>query len=202
VPSGVSRTALLTLCVRQFRQAELGAPGGLAYELSFNSYGLRISLLGLSQNIGSYARRLCRRLVAHQSRLLEGPERLPSVVIDTAIRNVNRSPLSSRRKKLLADAIREASAVDAAVEGVSFFKSCSGGVCFSQEDLLPKETVALLGDLKVIFRSVTGSNVRPVPAAPELEALLYRAAWKPRSASSCSVSGAILISDACGRVSR
>ena len=164
---------------------------------------MRICFLGLSQNIASFARRLSRRIVAHQSRLLEGPDRLPIEVLETAIKNVNRARgLSPRRRRALIDIIQSATSSDAALEAISFFKSCSGGVCFSQGDLLPKETVALLADLKVIFRSVTGSNVRSGPSVPDMDDILYRPVWVPRSASPCSIPGASLLFDACGRLPR
>lgn len=183
--------------------AELGAPAGLAYEISFNKFGMRVSFLGLSQNIASYTRRLSRRIVEHQSRLLEGPEKLPPSVVDAAVRSAGLAVnISPQRKRQILSILRESSAADAAVEGVAFFKSCSGGVCFTQGDLLPKEAAAILGDVKAIFRKVIGSNVRPNPAVPEVEDLIYRASWIPRSASSCTIAGASLVSNPCGRVPR
>jgi hypothetical protein len=164
---------------------------------------MRMCFLGLSQNISSYARRLSRRTVEHQSRLLASSDRLPAVVVESAIRTANKAPyLSQRRRKEIVSLILEASAAEVALEGIAFFKSCSGGVCFTQGDITPKEAISLLGDLKSIFRSVTGSNVRPTPAVPEVEDILYRPAWMPRPASSCTIAGASLISDACGRVPR
>lgn len=164
---------------------------------------MRVCCLGLSQNIASYTRRLSRRIVEHQSRLLEGPEKLPSSVVESSVRTVNRAVnISPQRKRQIVNLLRESSAMDAAVEGVAFFKSCSGGVCFTQGDLLPKEAAAILGDVKAIYRRVTGSNVRPNAATPQVEDLIYRANWIPRAASSCTVAGASLVSDACGRVPR
>jgi hypothetical protein len=164
---------------------------------------MRVSFLGLSQNIASYTRRVSRRIVEHQSRLLEGPEKLPSFVVEGAVRSAGRAVyISPQRKRQFLSILRESSAGDAAVEGVAFFKSCSGGVCFTQGDLLPKEAAAILGDVKTIFRKVIGSNVRPNPAVPEVEDLIYRANWVPRSASSCTIAGASLVSNPCGRVPR
>jgi insulysin len=183
--------------------AELGAPAGLAYELSFNKFGMRICFLGLSQNIASYARRICRRLVDHQTRLLEGSDTFPSAVVDSAARNsVRIANISPQRTKLILNLLRESSATEAALEAISLFQSCSGGVCISQGDMLPKETAALLGDLKGIFRSVTGVNVKPVPASPEIQDIIYQPVWIPRSASLCSIAGASFVSDPCGRVPR
>ena len=164
---------------------------------------MRICFLGLSQNIASYARRLSRRIVEHQNKLLENQELFSSKIVEAASRNALRTPnLSQQRRNEIVNILRESDSTEAAVEGIAFFKSCSGGVCYSQGDLLPKETAALLGDLKVIFRKVTGSNVRPVPASPELEDLVYRPNFIPRSASVCSIPGANLVSDPCGRVPR
>lgn len=164
---------------------------------------MRICFLGLSQNIASYARRLSRKMVEHQTRLLEGPDKLPLIVQEAAIRSANRAPnVSAQRKRQILGLLRESSAADAALEGVAFFKSCSGGVCFTQGDLLPKEAAAILGDLKLIFRTVIGSNVRPSPAVPEVDDLIYRSNWIPRSASSCTIPGASLVSNPCGRIPR
>lgn len=186
-----------------FPKAELGAPAGLAYDISFNKFGMRICFLGLSQNVGSYARRVCRRIVRYQTKLLEGSEKIPQGAVDAAVRSADRARyLSSNRRRMIERIIRESTATDAALEAISFFKSCSGGVCFSQGDVLPRETVNILADLKNIFRSVTGSNVRPSPAIPEVDDIMYRVNWIPRSASSCSIAGSTLISDACGRVPR
>ncbi|KAL3906170.1 MAG: hypothetical protein SGARI_004120, partial [Bacillariaceae sp.] len=166
--------------------AELGIPGGLSYEISFNKFGMRIAFLGLSQNVASYARRISRRIVDHQNRLLEGPETISEVVVETSIREESRFRMSPQRKTLIVNLLREATSLDASKEAASFFQSCSGAVAFAQGDMLPSEAVLLLGDLKKIFRKVIGSNVSPSPAIPDIEAdLMYRANWLPRSASTC-----------------
>ncbi len=135
--------------------------------------------------------------------LLEGPEKLPSAVVDAAVRSANRaSNISTQRRRQIMNLLRESSSTDAALEGVGFFKSCSGGVCFTQGDLLPREAVAILGDVKTIFRKVVGSNNNRPNAVPEVEDLLYRANWIPRSASTCTIAGASLVSNPCGRVPR
>eukprot|EP00536_Pseudo-nitzschia_multiseries_P001453 jgi/Psemu1/3378/gm1.3378_g len=182
--------------------SELGAPGGLAYEISYNKYGMRVAFLGLSQNIASYARRISRRMVDHTNQLLEGPDQIPDVVRDTAIRNTNRFRMSPKRKALVTNTLKQTTASDAAKEGTGFFLSCSGAVCFSQGDLLPAETLSLMADLKEIFRKTTGVNVRPSPAVPDVSDLLYRANWIPRAASVCTIAGASLVSNPCGRVPR
>lgn len=182
--------------------AELGAPAGLAYEISYNKFGMRISFLGLSQNISSYARRIARRVIDHTNQLLEGSDEVERKVIETAIRNTNRFRMFPNRRQRIVNALRQVKATDAAREGTAFFQSCSGAVCFSQGDLLPAESLALLADLKEIFRKTTGTNVRPTPAIPEVEDLLYRADWMPRAASVCSIPGSVLVSNPCGRVPR
>lgn len=188
--------------LRNVLQAELGAPAGLAYDISFNKYGMRICVLGLSQNIASYTRRICRRIVLHQTKLLEDPATFTTNIEDIATQTAKRANISSQRRTQVITSIREATTTDAALEGIAFFKSCSGGVCFSQGDMLPKEVTDVLAELKLIFRSVTGSNVSPVPAVPQVGDIVYRPFWIPRSASSCTVAGANLVSDACGRVPR
>jgi len=182
--------------------AELGAPAGLAYEISYNNFGMRICFLGLSQNIASYARRLSLRVVDHTNQLLEGPDQISDNVIDASIRNINRFRMSPQRKSLVLNTLRQTTASDAAREGTGFFNSCSGGVCFAQGDLLPSEALDLLADLKKIFRKTAGGNLLPFPAVPDVDDLLYRATWIPRSASVCTISGASLISNPCGRVPR
>ncbi|CAJ1958352.1 unnamed protein product [Cylindrotheca closterium] len=183
--------------------AELGSPAGLAYEISFNRYGMRICFLGLSQNIGVYARRVVRKIVDHQTRLLDGPQKLPRSLVDTAITSVKQSrQLSSRRKIESIAIMRDTSATEAAVEAIAFFKSCSGGVCFSQGDLLAQETRGLLMDLRTILEPVLGRGTGTGVALPLINDIQYRANWVPRSASICSIAGAKLISDACGRIPR
>ena len=192
----------LTLDASLFDLAELGAPGGLAYDISYNKYGMRVAFLGLSQNLSSYARRIARRMIDHNNQLLEGSEEIDPKIIEAAIRNTNRFRMAPNRKSRIVGSLKQTSASDAAKEGTAFFQSCCGAVCFSQGDLLPTESLALLADLKKIFRKVTGTNVRPAPAIPEVEDILYRANWTPRSASVCSLPGSILISNPCGRVPR
>jgi len=182
--------------------SELGAPAGLAYEISYNNYGMRVAFLGLSQNLASYARRIARRMVDHTGQLLEGPEEVSTQVLEASLRNTNRFRMSPQRKALVTATLKQTTAPDAAREGTAFFRSCSGAVCFSQGDFLPAEALSLLADLKDIFRKTTGTNVRPVPAIPEVTDLLYRANWIPRAASVCTIPGAPLVSDPCGRVPR
>lgn len=62
--------------------------------------------------------------------------------------------------------------------------------------------MSLLADLKGIFRKGMGLGIGIGVAVPDIEDIVYRPSWIPRSASSCSVSGSSLISDACGRIPR
>ncbi|KAL3936548.1 MAG: hypothetical protein SGBAC_008163 [Bacillariaceae sp.] len=183
--------------------AELGSPAGLAYEISFNKYGMRICFLGLSQNIGPYARRVVRKIVDHQTRLLEAPQKLPKPLVDAAITSIKQArQLSSRRKMDSIAIMRDTSSTEAAVEAIAFFKSCRGGVCFSQGDLLVQETRGLLLDLRSILEPVLGKGTGTGIALPAISDIQYRVNWVPRSASSCSIAGAKLISDVCGRIPR
>ena len=178
----------------------MGAPAGLAYEVSFNNYGMRICFLGISQNIASYTRRICRRIVLYQTVLLENPVKFEKNIEEAAIQTALRAKISPQRRAQVITSIREATTTDAALEGIAFFRSCSGGICYSQGDMMQREVTDLLADLKSIFRPVTGSNVSPVPAVPKIDDIVYRPFWIPRSASSCTIPGANLVSDACGRI--
>jgi insulysin len=189
--------------------AELGAPGGLAYDVSFNKFGMRLAFLGPSQMLPSYARRICRRLMEHPVRLLEGPEMLPVAIKAGAVSVARRQPGITQRRKRIISNLRSARAVDAAAEGIAFLKSCAGAVAFAQGDLLPEEVDDLLRALKDIVReapagmSSAGLGARPAPSAvPTINDLVYNAQWKPRNASPWTLPGMTLMSDACGRVPR
>jgi len=184
-------------------QAELGAPAGLAYTASFNSFGLRICFLGISQNIASYARRFCRRLVNEQSSLLKGPDQLDPSIVDMAIYSANRATnLSPLRKRQIISTLKETTASEAALEGYFFLKSCSGAICLAQGDLLPQEAVGLVNDLQGIFIEAISNDGSRTPAIPPISEVLYKPFWRPRGASSCTVPGVPLISNACGRIQR
>jgi insulysin len=183
--------------------AELGAPAGLAYDISFNKFGMRLSFLGLSQNLSSYARRVCRRLVEHPFQLLAGPEILPFLVTYTAVAGASRATgIPAQRKSRIVSNLRRSTAFETAAEAIAFLRSCTGAVCFAEGDLLQEEVCELRDDLKEIFRPVLGPSGRISAATPSIDDLVYRPVWKPRSASSCSISGVPLISDACGRIPR
>jgi len=192
--------------------AEQGAAGGLAYELSFNKFGMRLAFLGISLTLSSYVRRLCRRLADYHFRLLDGPETLPYSLTDFAIASARRAQFGSqqmRRRQYISN-LRRSTASEAASEGAAFLRSCNGAVCFAEGDLLPVQVEALLNDLRVIFRVATagggasgsGTGRPSASATPTIDDLVYRPSWKPRAASSCSLPGVPLISDACGRIPR
>jgi len=186
--------------------AELGANGGLAYDVSFNKYGLRFAFLGVSQTLPSYVRRMIRQFVSVSPELLQGSEFLSPTITNMAIEKARREPgLSASRRRVVISNLRSATAYDAASEGIAFLRSCTGTVSFAQGDLLRIESIELVEQLQDILSGSLGPRARSpteAPATPALEDILYRPIWKPRSASSCSVAGVPLISDACGRIPR
>ncbi|GKZ00602.1 hypothetical protein MPSEU_001012400 [Mayamaea pseudoterrestris] len=184
--------------------AELGSFSGLAYDLSFNKFGLRIAFLGVSQTLPSYARRVCRRLVEHHNKLFDGREFFATEIIQKATRDAKSlQGVSTLRRRRYISNLRRTTAYEAAVEGMAFLRSCTGAVCFSEGDLLPYDTFELLKDLKQILAPVD-KNDRALSFSkiPEIRDLSYRPQWKPRSASPCAVPGVILVNDACGRIPR
>jgi transcriptional regulator of met regulon len=162
---------------------------------------MRLVFLGISPNLSSYTRRLCRRLVEHQFKLLDGPELLPSLVTDTAVASRVEGMAIQRKNRLISN-LRRSTAYEVAAEATAFLRSCTGAVCFAEGDLPQKEVYELRDDLKEIFRPVVGPSGSASPATPSIDDLLYKPLWKPRSASSCTISGVPLISDACGRIPR
>jgi len=187
--------------------AELGAPGGLAYELQFNIYGLRMSFLGLSKTIPSYARRLTQLMVRHQRNLLKGSKTLPTPLINTGLAGVSRSrELSPSRRRVATDTMQKATTYDVALEGTEFLDSCKGAVCFSEGDLTLPETESLLDDLRNILDNSIGGysadDQLQFAAIPSADELTDTPIWKPRNAVPCYIAGVSLMSDACGRIPR
>jgi len=182
--------------------AELGAPAGLAYDLSFNAYGLRICFRGLSQSLPSYARRFCRRLVQHHARLVDGSISIDSTTKRLAIYQANRLQESPLRKRQIVGNLRTSSDLDAAAEGLAFLNSCDGGFAFAQGDLLHDEAVDLCKEIKSIFSRVATENYRDPIKPNNLGEILYKPYWKPKTSSPLLIPGVALISDACGRVQR
>jgi len=184
--------------------AELGAPGGLAYELKFNKYGLRLSFLGLGRTIPSYARRMTQLLVRFQQNLLKGPKTLPKSLITTALADASRSrALSPAQRRIVTDTIQKASTYDVVQEGTAFLDSCKGAVCFSEGDLTQSETENLMDDLqKIVGDSIGAVEQQEIVAIPSADELVDTPNWKPRNASPCYIVGVSLMCDACGRVPR
>ena len=182
--------------------AELGLPAGLAYDVSFNKFGMRLCFLGISQNIASYAKRFCRRLVRHHERLAKVRAIDPSVTSMAVTDATRQSGVSTIRKGQIINAIRSSTPQQAAAEGVAFLASCQGAVCLAQGDLLPKEATDLTRDIKLVFGPAidTGPNASE-PAVPSLQSILYKPMWKPRS-TICLIPGVPLICNACGRIPR
>lgn len=184
--------------------AELGAPGGLAYELKFNKYGLRISFLGLSKTIPSYARRITQLLTRLEQDLLKGPKTLPNSLIAAGLADATRSRvLSPSRRRIVTDTMQKASTYDVAKEGTAFLKSCKGVVCFSQGDLTRSETENLVEDMqKILGNSIASIEEQDIVFIPSADELTDTPAWKPRNAVPCYIAGVSLMSDACGRITR
>ena len=95
---------------------------------------MRLCFLGISQNLPSYSRRLCRRLAKHHRELLEGPEDMSRSVKDIALFNALRTPgVSIARKKEIEKVLEATTAYEAATEvsgshasssvpGIEFFR--------------------------------------------------------------------------------
>jgi insulysin len=185
--------------------AELGASGGLAYEVSFNKFGLRLSFLGIRQTIPSYTRRIARVLAGLHNELLDGPETLPREITSSAISTASKVPgLSPARRRLLISNLRSSTAYEAASEGLSFLRSVTGVIAFG-DGLSRSSLMGLVGDVQDILKKSMGNSVQNLSTSttiPTVSDLVYKPTWKPRYASSCSISGASLISNACGRIPR
>jgi len=178
---------------------ELGAPGGLAYDISFNKFGMRLCILGVHQTLPSYARRLARRLVQHAYTLLQGREKFSSKFVDRSVAAISRLPIagSPLRKRSILSAMKRTTAYEAATEGIAFLRSSSSATSFAQGDLF--EIESLMEDMQSIFGPEM-SLKRPISATPTISDLIYRTNWKPSGI--CTLAGLQLVSDACGRVIR
>jgi hypothetical protein len=130
---------------------------------------------------------------------------LKAIVVERTIFDASRQTgLSPLRKRQIEGVIRQGSAQEVSREGKAFLASCSGALCLVQGDILPKEAISLIGELKALFDAVKSQSdeVTMQPAVPELADILYTPFWKPRSASLCSIPGVQLISNSCGRIPR
>lgn len=165
---------------------------------------MRIAFLGINQNLSSYARRFCRRLVEHPRNLLEGPEFLSSKITNAAVASARRARgFSQQRRSQIISAVRGSTAYEAAAEGNAFLRSCTGAVCFAEGDWsTTREVLNLQNELEKIFAPYLSPGRNSVPAIPSLDDLIYKPTWKPRFASPCTLAGVTLVSDACGRIPR
>lgn len=78
---------------------------------------MRLCFLGISQNLASYARRFCRRLVRHHRNLLNGPESLDQSIRDKALYDARRiSGLSNVRRRQIENILKDTTAYEAATE--------------------------------------------------------------------------------------
>ena len=78
---------------------------------------MRVCFLGISQNLPSYARRVCRRLIKHHRDLLNGQEFFESLVTDKALFDAKRaSGVSNVRKRQIETILKDTSAYEAATE--------------------------------------------------------------------------------------
>jgi len=179
--------------------AELGIPGALSYEVSFNNFGIRICFQGLSATLPSYTRRFCKRFVKYHSRLIDGSEELLPSVVDKAVFQAKRR-LNGLQKRQTISVICDSNAKNAGREGQLFFESTSRVACLVQGDFLPDEAIGLMDELQKIFHGYIYLDRSKPVMLPELKDLLYKPQFKPSSGSSCFIAGAYLISDACGRV--
>eukprot|EP00548_Thalassiothrix_antarctica_P008529 CAMPEP_0194141690 /NCGR_PEP_ID=MMETSP0152-20130528/11083_1 /TAXON_ID=1049557 /ORGANISM="Thalassiothrix antarctica, Strain L6-D1" /LENGTH=926 /DNA_ID=CAMNT_0038840397 /DNA_START=188 /DNA_END=2968 /DNA_ORIENTATION=- len=207
--ANVNQAGLAQLWLFSFEEAikelaELGTPAGLAYELTFNKYGLRICILGISQNLSSYTQRLSQRLIGHHNKLMLEKGIKPTVIERAVAAGYKQRSLSNLRKRKLEKEIRQSSPQEVSREGKAFLASCASALCLVQGDVLTEEATSLVGNLKEIFDTVKTRNEDEMtqPAVPQLREILYNPLWKPRTSSLCLVAGAPLISDVCGRIPR
>lgn len=187
--------------------AELGVPGGLAYDLSFNKYGLRICILGISQNISAYTLRFCRRLSNQHNKLMLQKMQFEPELIERSVNEAKRQrSMSPVQKRLIEGIIRSASPQQASREGKEFLSTCNGAMCMTQGDILPAEALSIINSVLPLFEAMktnTDDEEEQVePVFPQLPEILYNPYWKPNTSLSCQIPGVPLISDACGRVRR
>jgi len=180
---------------------ELGLPGALSYEISFNNYGLRICFQGVSQTLPSYARRFCTRFVEYGSKLVDGTKSLSPSVVDKAVFQAKRR-LYGLQKRQTISVLCESSGKDAGREGKLFFESTTRVACLVQGDFPSDEAIKLVDELQQIFQGHIHLDPAKATPSPELRDLLYKPQFKPSQGSTCFIPGAYFISDACGRVLR
>jgi insulysin len=185
---------------------ELGASGGLAYDISFNKFGIRFAFLGVNQTLPSYVRRMFRRLLEFRQQMLQqlgdNPADLAkarSVAISSARSARGLSP--GRRARIISN-LRTASFLDVGTEGSELINSITGVVAISQGNF--EAAMDVVKDLDFIFAADAsiGKFGPPMMSLTSMSELCYKPYWKPRFASGCYVPGVNLMSDACGRITR
>ena len=180
---------------------ELGAPGGLAYDVSYNQFGIRFSFLGVSSTLSSYIRRMMRGVAVFNT---QHPVLAPSIR-SQAIRSARKARgLSPIRRRIIISNLRACSMQQVEDEGNRLLKSITGVISFSQGAFDLEETEAVTIEVKKILQSTIpeiDTTLQP-SAIPLLPDLTYKPTWKPRFASGCFVAGVPFVADACGRVKR
>lgn len=185
--------------------AELGSLGGLAYDVSFNKFGIRFSFLGLKQNLPSYVRRMFRLLLEHQQQLLhtgEYPLNLARIRVSAISLAKKARGLSPGRRARIISNLRSASREDIGAEGRELIESITGAIAITQGEV--EAVVEIVEDVNEIL-SKGGIDVNRFGSATtsmEFNELYYKPNWKPRFASGCYVAGVSFMSDACGRIPR
>jgi insulysin len=181
--------------------AELGASGGLAYDISFNKFGIRFAFLGVNQTLPSYVRRVFRRLLEHRQRIDYSVNlaKARSNAISYARSARGLSP--GRRARIISN-LRTASYLDIEREGSELIDSITGAVAISQGDF--EAAIDVVKDLDSIFAAdaAVGKFGPPMMPLTSIGELCYKPNWKPRFASGCYVPGVNFMSDACGRIPR
>lgn len=174
--------------------AELGAVAGLAYELRFNQYGLRISFLGLntqqqqgnssSSNLPSYIKRFFKKMIIHQKKLSEwrfGSARNNASLLEqrfelcreNAISDVIKTKeriLSQTQKNRIKRALEVSSVADVSYEGKTFLKSIHGAVGFTQGQgqqgsSSPFSEEQLMSDIREILEDSIGIGSSGSPSS-------------------------------------
>lgn len=210
--------------------AEAGAPAGLAYDVSLNRDGVRVSFRGLSQSLPSYARRFMRVFARHTRTLapaMDGASTLDGAPASAAsdaqafatwVRDVRykldtapppqwTSGWHARRENVRRELDAAAPSLVLA-EGASLAASVRGVLALAQGDLLPDEVLGLAHELERLSglelpSRAAAAAAADVPWPSPGSVLQYKPIWKPRTASDpCLLPGMSLQADTCGRVAR
>jgi insulysin len=203
--------------------AELGASGGLAYELRFNQYGMRIAFIGLRQSLSQYVIKIISSLLIMDKNDKQQQRQYSIInngISSFALREAEKNPsLNQERKRSVMNALintREYEVV--ALEGQRFFDSCTGAVCYSQGDITYSETEQLLNEIHALMTNTLTTSIddndgdtmvltestrsATTKFLPQIKDLVDTPTWCPRNWSPCYIAGTSLVSDACGRILR